>query len=98
MFRKQGEKRRRFPNYPLQNYEEKRVVLKSSSTKQMTATQIIEKKLFSGLKNLIDESADSRLNWNGIVSKVNRPCGFNNLHAVSITILYLRLLHNSLKR
>ena len=69
-------KRRRFPNYPLQNYEEKRVVLKSSSTKQMTATQIIGKKLFSGLKNLIDESADSRLNWNGIVSKFNRPCGF----------------------
>ena len=27
-------KRRRFPNYPLQNYEEKRVVLKSSSTKR----------------------------------------------------------------
>ena len=31
---KQGEKRRRFPNYTLQNYEEKRVVLKSSSTKR----------------------------------------------------------------
>ena len=42
----------------------------------MTATQIIEKKLFSGLQTLIDESADSRLNWNGIVSKFNRPCGF----------------------
>ena len=28
------------------------------------------------LQNLIDESADSRLNWNGIVSKFNRPCGF----------------------
>ena len=39
---------------------------------EMTATQIIEKKLFSGLQNLIDESADSRLNWNGIVSKFNR--------------------------
>ena len=34
IFSKQGEKRRRFPNYPLQNYEEKRVVLKSSSTKR----------------------------------------------------------------
>ena len=43
----------------------------------MTATQIIEKKeLCIRLKNLIDESADSRLNWNGIVSKFNRPCGF----------------------
>ena len=67
IFSKQGEKRRRFPNYPLQNYEEKRVVLKSSSTNEMTATQIIEKKLFSGLQNLIDESADSGLNWNGLV-------------------------------
>ena len=39
----------------------------------MTATQIIEKKeLCIRLKNLIDESADSRLNWNGIVSKFNR--------------------------
>ena len=35
----------------------------------MKATQILEKKLFSALQNLIDESADSRLNWNGIVSK-----------------------------
>ena len=42
----------------------------------MTATQIIDKKLFSGLQNLIDESLDSRLYWNGIVSKFNRPCGF----------------------
>ena len=33
IFSKQGEKRRRFPNYPLQNYEENRIVLKSSSTK-----------------------------------------------------------------
>ena len=35
------------PNYPLKNYEEKimkLVVLKSSSTKRMTATQILEKK------------------------------------------------------
>ena len=37
----------------------------------MTATQIIEKKLFSGLQNLIDESADSRLNWNSF--KVQSP-------------------------
>ena len=44
IFSKQGEKRRRFPNYPLQNYEEKHVMLKSSSTKRTTATQIIEKK------------------------------------------------------
>ena len=35
----------------------------------MKATQILEKNLFSALQNLIDESADSRLNWNGIVSK-----------------------------
>ena len=35
----------------------------------MTGTQIIEKKLFSGLQNLVDESADSRLNWNGIIPK-----------------------------
>ena len=35
----------------------------------MIATEIIEKKIFSGLQNLMDESADSRLNWNGIVSK-----------------------------
>ena len=39
-------------------------LLKSSSTKRMTATQILGKKPFSGLQNLIDESADSRLNWN----------------------------------
>ena len=76
MFNKQGEKRRRFPNYPLQNYEEKRVMLKSSSTKRITATQIIEKKLFSRLQNLIDDGADSKLDRNGIVSKFNRPCGF----------------------
>ena len=41
----------------------------------MTEIQIIEKK-FIGLQNLIDESADSRLNWNEIISKFNRPCGF----------------------
>ena len=34
IFSKQEEKQRRFPNYPLQNYEEKREVLKSSSTKR----------------------------------------------------------------
>ena len=52
----------------------------------MTATQIMEKKLFSGLQNLIYESADSRLNSNGLVSKFNRPCGFivDDLLAVSI--------------
>ena len=53
------------------NYKEKRVALNG-----LTATQIIEKNIFSGLQNLIDESADSRLNWNGIVSKFHRPCGF----------------------
>ena len=42
----------------------------------MTATQIIEKNIFSELQNLIDESADSRLNWNGIISRFHRPCGF----------------------
>ena len=43
---------------------------------KMTATQIIEKNYSVKIQNLIDESADSRLNWNGIVSKFNRPCGF----------------------
>ena len=33
----------------------------------MTAIQILEKKIFSGLQNLIDEFADSRLNWNEII-------------------------------
>ena len=42
----------------------------------MTATQIIEKNIFSELQNLIDESADSRLNWNGIILRFHRPCGF----------------------
>ena len=51
------------PNYTLQNYEGK-LLLKSISTNEMTATQIIEKKLFIGLQNLIDELADSSLNWN----------------------------------
>ena len=69
-------KRRRFPNYPLQNYEEKRVVLKSSSTKRNDSDANHRKKLFSGLQNLTDESADSRLNWSGIVSKFKCPCGF----------------------
>ena len=56
--------------------KKKRVVLKSSGTKRNEAAQIILKKLFSGLQNLIDELADSRLNWNEIISKFNRPCGF----------------------
>ena len=33
-------------------------------------------KIFSGLQNLIEKSADSRLDWNGIVSKFNRLYGF----------------------
>ena len=37
---------------------------------------LLTKKIFSGLQNLIDESANSRLNWNEIISKFNRPCGF----------------------
>ena len=41
----------------------------------MTGTQIMEE-LYSGLQNLIDETADSKLNWNGIISKFNCPCGF----------------------
>ena len=61
---KQGEKRRRFPNYTLQNYEEKRVVLKSSSTKRNDIDTNHRKKLLSRIQNLMDGSADSRLNWN----------------------------------
>ena len=56
--------------------KKKGVVLKSSGTKRNEAAQIILKKLFSGLQNLIDELADSRLNWNKIISKFNRPRGF----------------------
>ena len=70
------EKRRRFSNYPLQNHEGKRVVLKSSSTKRNDSKTNHGKKLYSGLQNLIDESADSKLNWNGIILKFNCPCGF----------------------
>ena len=61
---KLGEKRRRFPNYTLQNYEEKRVVLKSSSTKRNDSDTNHRKKLLSRIQNLMDESTDSRLNWN----------------------------------
>ena len=35
-----------------------------------------KKKLFSGPQNLIDESADLKPNWNGIISKVNHSCEF----------------------
>ena len=40
-----------------------------------TGEQII-KKLFSGLQNLMDESEVLRPNWSGIISKVDRSCGF----------------------
>ena len=53
------------PNYTLQNYEEKRVVLKSRGTKR-NDNDTNHRKKKSGLQNLIDESADSRLNWNEI--------------------------------
>ena len=58
------------PNYTLQNCEGKRVMLKSRSTKQNDRDKNHRKKLFSGLQSLIDESADSRLNWNEIVSNL----------------------------
>ena len=63
-------------NYTLQNYEEKQVVLKSRSMKRNDSDTNHRKNIFSGLQNLIGESADSRLNWNGIILKFNRPCGF----------------------
>ena len=50
------------PNYTLQNYKEKRVVLTSRSTKRNDSDKNHRKKIFSGLQNLIHESADSRLN------------------------------------
>ena len=56
-------------------FEEKRVVLKSSSTKRNDSDTNHGKKISSGLQNLIDELADSRINRNGIISKFNRPCG-----------------------
>ena len=34
------------------------------------------KKFENKISNFIDESADSRLNWDGIISKSNHPCGF----------------------
>ena len=51
-------------------------MLKSSSTKRNDSDTNHGKKLYSGLQNLIDESADSKLNWNGIILKFNCPCGF----------------------
>ena len=63
-------------NYTLQNYEEKQVVLKSRSMKRNDSDTNHRKNILSGLQNLIGESADSRLNWNGIILKFNRPCGF----------------------
>ena len=47
MFSKQGGKRRRFPNFSLQNHEENRMVPKSSSTKQNDSDANHRKKLFS---------------------------------------------------
>ena len=51
-------------------------MLKSNSTKQNDGDTNHGKKIFSGPQNLIDELVDSRINWNGIISKFNRPCGF----------------------
>ena len=58
-----------------QSYEEKRVVLKSSSAKRNDSDTNHGKKIFSGLQNLINELAHSRINRNGIISKFNRWCG-----------------------
>ena len=60
------------PNYTSQSYEEKRVVLKSSSAKRNDSDTNHGKKIFSGLQNLINELAHSRINRNGIISKFNR--------------------------
>ena len=49
IFSKQGGKRR-FPNYPLKNYGEKQVVLKSSSTKRNDSYKIIGKNYEVGFK------------------------------------------------
>ena len=65
----------------------------------MTTIQIIEKK-YGGLQNLIDESADSRLNWNGIISKFNRPCGFiltTNFPLFALVTLSKRIISLSFK-
>ena len=45
-------------------------MLKSRSTKQNDSDKNHKKNIFSGLQSLIDESADSRLNWNEIVSNL----------------------------
>ena len=49
-FSKQGEQRRRFPNYTLQNYEEKLVVLKSKSTKRNDSDTNHRKNYLVGFK------------------------------------------------